>query len=171
MALSLGRGFVLGAGQGIASGADGCFRAEILGLILFRHIQGPGISMELSKDSTYDEVCEALTERLREEGQAETLHLEDPQQLRFTGQQSWTATIPKTAPFKWRQWDALHQVHPVFLLVPSLAEAHSNRASEGSSPGRQVYALLSGAMKCPAPVNIVTGVAERPEAALHLLLM
>ena len=71
--------------------------------------QGPGISIELSKDSSYEEVCEALTERLRQEGQAEALHLEDPQQLRFTGQQSWTATIPKTAPFKWRQWDALHQ--------------------------------------------------------------
>lgn len=85
-------------------------------LRLSSHLQGPGISMELSKDSTYDEVCEALTERLREEGQAEALHLEDPQQLRFTGQQSWTATIPKTAPFKWRQWDALHQVNALRTL-------------------------------------------------------
>ena len=77
--------------------------------------QGPGISMELSRDSSYDEVCAALAERLRAEGQAEALQLEDPQQLRFTGQQSWTATIPKTAPFKWRQWDALHQVPPLLL--------------------------------------------------------
>lgn len=83
------------------------------------HAQGPGISMELSRDSGYDEVCAALAERLRAEGQAEALQLEDPQQLRFTGQQSWTATIPKTAPFKWRQWDALHQVRS-----PSAA-AHS----------------------------------------------
>ena len=88
-------------------------------------MQGPGISMELSKDSTYEEVCEALTERLREEGQAEALHLEDPQQLRFTGQQSWTATIPKTTPFKWRQWDALHQashpcISPASRIVPEV---------------------------------------------------
>lgn len=66
--------------------------------------------MELSRDSTYDEVCAALAERLRAGGQAETLGLEDPQQLRFTGQQSWTATIPKTQAFKWRAWDALHVV-------------------------------------------------------------
>ena len=68
--------------------------------------------MELSKDSTYDEVCAALTERLRQEGQAEALGLEDPQQLRFTGQQSWTATIPKSQPFKHHAWDALYQVSP-----------------------------------------------------------
>ncbi len=71
--------------------------------------------MELSKDSTYDEVCEALTERLQKEGQAQALKLEDPQQLRFTGQQSWTATIPKSTPFKWRQWDALYHVRPSWL--------------------------------------------------------
>ncbi len=63
--------------------------------------------MELSKDSTYDEVCAALAERLKQEGQAEALGLEDPQQLRFTGQQSWTATIPKSQPFKHHAWDTL----------------------------------------------------------------
>ena len=73
-------------------------------------VQGPSIDMELSRNSSYDEVCEALTERLKEEGQAEALNLEDPQQLRFTGQQSFSATIPKTAPYKWHGWDALHHV-------------------------------------------------------------
>ena len=77
-------------------------------------MQGPSIDMELSRNSSYDEVCKALAERLREEGQAEALNLDDPQQLRFTGQQSFSATIPKTAPYKWHGWDALHHVraHP-----------------------------------------------------------
>ena len=73
--------------------------------------------MELSKDSTYDEVCAALTERLRQEGQAEASGLEDPQQLRFTGQQSWTATIPKSQPFKHHAWDALYQVSPLNVTL------------------------------------------------------
>ena len=73
--------------------------------------------MELSKDSTYDEVCAALTERLRQEGQAEALGLEDPQQLRFTGQQSWTATIPKSQPFKHNAWDVLYQVSPFYVIL------------------------------------------------------
>ena len=78
-------------------------------------VQGPSIDMELSRNSTYDEVCEALTERLKKEGQAEALNLEDPQQLRFTGQQSFSATIPKTAPYKWHGWDALHHVRACAL--------------------------------------------------------
>jgi hypothetical protein len=75
--------------------------------------------MELSKDSTYDEVCAALAERLKQEGQAEALGLEDPQQLRFTGQQSWTATIPKSQPFKHHAWDTLYQVSSFHMVLES----------------------------------------------------
>ena len=79
--------------------------------------------MELSRNSTYDEVCEALAERLKDEGQAQALNLEDPQQLRFTGQQSFSAAIPKTAPYKWHGWDALHHVRACALHRHPVAAA------------------------------------------------
>ena len=94
--------------------------------------------MELSKDSTYDEVCEALAERLREEGQAEALHLEDPQQLRFNG----AAVLDRHHP-----QDHALQVAPVGRPAPGEPPLHISCLSD--SPRGQyriqvVVAALQG---------------------------